>query len=219
MRQKADIVSPTNPKISRIHSLKISRTTFLNCMKCVAHLRVHFFFSKVTGVNHKIKFPAPRAHTVALCLACPMSKPGLVTPRRAQAQGSSVLSDPCIFSLSNCEMFGLKLSVQVIVQSPLTLFLSNHYSEAIWSPSVQRLNSQREHFPSRFALITISWGSHIGYCPTDPFATLEPENPSYEYEIIGRALELRKGRSGGITSRSTLPQFHSLRIRRSVHLM
>ena len=27
------------------------------------------FFSKVTGVNHKIKFPAPRAHTVALRLA------------------------------------------------------------------------------------------------------------------------------------------------------
>ena len=51
-----------------------------------------FFFSKVTGVNHKIKFPAPRAHPVALRLACPMSKPGLVTPRRAQAQGPSVLS-------------------------------------------------------------------------------------------------------------------------------
>ena len=28
-----------------------------------------FFFSKVTGVNHKIKFPEPRAHTVALRLA------------------------------------------------------------------------------------------------------------------------------------------------------
>ena len=38
------------------------------------------FFSKVTGVNHKIKFPAPRAHTLTLRLASPMSKPGLGIP-------------------------------------------------------------------------------------------------------------------------------------------
>ena len=37
-------------------------------------------FSKVTRVNHKITFPTPRAHTMALLLACRMSKPELVTP-------------------------------------------------------------------------------------------------------------------------------------------
>ena len=56
-------------------------------------LQLRTIFLKVTWVNHKIKFPAPRAHTLALRLACPMSKPGLVTPSRAQAQGSSLLSD------------------------------------------------------------------------------------------------------------------------------
>ena len=43
------------------------------------------FFSKVTGVNHKIKFPAPRAHTVALHLAslCPGSGLGAFSPVRS----------------------------------------------------------------------------------------------------------------------------------------
>ena len=45
------------------------------------------FFSKVTGVNDKIKFPAPRAHILALRLACPMYKPVLVTPHRAVPMG------------------------------------------------------------------------------------------------------------------------------------
>ena len=43
-----------------------------------------FLFLKVTGVNHNIKFTVPRAHTLALRLACPMSKPRLMTPHRAQ---------------------------------------------------------------------------------------------------------------------------------------
>ena len=47
------------------------------------------FFSKVTGVNQKIKFPAPRAHTMALRLACPMFKPELVSP---DGQGPGVIN-------------------------------------------------------------------------------------------------------------------------------
>ena len=46
-----------------------------------------FIISKVTGVNHKIEFPTPRAHILPLRLACPMSKPVLVTPHRAVPRG------------------------------------------------------------------------------------------------------------------------------------
>ena len=53
----------------------------------VLSLFFFFFFSKVTRVNHKVKFPAPRAHILALRLACPMSKPVLVTPHRTVPRG------------------------------------------------------------------------------------------------------------------------------------
>ena len=56
---------------------------------------IFLLFQKATGVNHKIKFPAPRAHTPASRLACPKSMSGMMAPHRACTQGSS--SESCLY--------------------------------------------------------------------------------------------------------------------------